>query len=582
MSPFRLSVRVSVTRALQCSALLACAAAAPLAAGPAQGGLVGLVEDSRGAPLAGAVISVFGRGLGGIGLVTMSDSAGRFTLPSLPAGSYTLRALRSGHAPAPARQVTIHADREAAFTVSLTPLGADAPASAGSGDPARAGAPGDEAAREARWLLRHKKRSVLEDRGQGAEVEPAAGPLTADAPRPAVPAAALGAAAAVPLLAGTVEVVTDPSQTGDLSGDGVTGGSGLLRLGGRLAGFGRWSLAGVITESATTSWRMATSLVLEPGGGHQVRASTGYGRHMLRPAAREARLDSRSAGAVEFEDLWDVGSKVTASTSLRFTHVGFLLESNHVDPSAAVEFRPGRNTRLRASVNTRTIAPGGDPLRVSNVSASPTLAFALLGARLAPERTARYEVGVAHRVSGTTVRATAFHETARDQLLNAFPSGRGLSARVLNAGHVTARGAGVAVEHSFGTVVHGSLGYTFGRGRREDAEPTLRTLLAEPSGEFHDLVTRLEANVDATGTRVLAFYRFSAVAEASGSSTRHTRFDVQLNQDLPLLGSLTRAEWELLLAVRNLFYEPDEGATFDELVVQRPPRRVLGGIAVRF
>ena len=50
-------------------------------------------------PVSGAVISLFRGGAGGAGLVTLSDSAGRFFLPSLPAGSYTLRALRSGHAP---------------------------------------------------------------------------------------------------------------------------------------------------------------------------------------------------------------------------------------------------------------------------------------------------------------------------------------------------------------------------------------------------------------------------------------------------------------------------------------------------
>ena len=64
------------------------------------------------------------------GLVTLSDSAGRFFLPSLPAGSYTLRALRSGHVPAPVRKVVVLPNQDATFTVSLTPL-ADAAARSG-------------------------------------------------------------------------------------------------------------------------------------------------------------------------------------------------------------------------------------------------------------------------------------------------------------------------------------------------------------------------------------------------------------------------------------------------------------------
>ena len=77
----------------------------PAAALGAPGGeLLGWVEDTQGTPVAGAVISIFGRGLARGGLVTLSDDTGHFVLPSLPPGSYTLRALRAGHAPAAARQ----------------------------------------------------------------------------------------------------------------------------------------------------------------------------------------------------------------------------------------------------------------------------------------------------------------------------------------------------------------------------------------------------------------------------------------------------------------------------------------------
>ena len=57
---------------------------------------------------------------------------------------------------------------------------------------------------------------------------------------------------------------------------------------------------------------------------------------------------------------------------------------------------------------------------------------------------------------------------------------------------------------------------------------------------------------------------------------------MQLSQGLPFLGALTRADWNFLLAVRNLFYETSEGALIDELAVTNPPKRVLGGISVRF
>ncbi|MGH2579128.1 MAG: carboxypeptidase-like regulatory domain-containing protein, partial [Actinomycetota bacterium] len=112
--------RLSRSTSILLFALLARAASA---ANLAEGGLSGLVEDNRGTPVAGAVISLFGRGVGGAGLVALSDAAGRFSLPAVPAGSYTLRALGSGHLPAPARHITVLPNREANFTVSLTPVG---------------------------------------------------------------------------------------------------------------------------------------------------------------------------------------------------------------------------------------------------------------------------------------------------------------------------------------------------------------------------------------------------------------------------------------------------------------------------
>ena len=46
--------------------------------------------------------------------------------------------------------------------------------------------------------------------------------------------------------------------------------------------------------------------------------------------------------------------------------------------------------------------------------------------------------------------------------------------------------------------------------------------------------------------------------------------------------ALTRADWDVLFSIRNLYYEAGEGAILDEHAVSNPPKRVLGGIAVRF
>ena len=94
------------------------------------GGLVGWVESTRGVPVAGALVSIFGKGMRGGSLVTLADSQGQFVLPSLPPGSYTLRAIGTGHEPSAARHVTVLPNRDALYTLSLKPVGEKGEASA--------------------------------------------------------------------------------------------------------------------------------------------------------------------------------------------------------------------------------------------------------------------------------------------------------------------------------------------------------------------------------------------------------------------------------------------------------------------
>jgi hypothetical protein len=47
--------------------------------------------------------------------------------------------------------------------------------------------------------------------------------------------------------------------------------------------------------------------------------------------------------------------------------------------------------------------------------------------------------------------------------------------------------------------------------------------------------------------------------------------------------NFSNARWEMLLAVRNFFRENGtEQSVYDELLVIRPPKRVVGGVTLRF
>jgi hypothetical protein len=558
---------------------------------PPGGGLVGWVEDTRGTPVAGVVISLFGKGVDAAGLVTLSDSGGRFFLPSLPAGSYTLRALAAGHLPAPARQVTVLPDRDSTFTVSLTPLKTD-PSTVAADPPEAAGDPTVDATAELRWLLRHKRRSVLEDQGQTAPTGEQT--MTADAAMASAHLASwLGG------LGGSVEVMANPAGVGVGSvPEGFQAppeSFSVLRLQGRMGAGGSWSLGGLVADSESTAWRTAAEFIIEPGGGHEIQAGSGYGTRLFQPLVSgdsEGRTDNRAVGAIFVQDRWQATDNVAYTAGARFSYIGFLEDRNHVDPFAAVELKRDDRTRMRGTVASRTLVPGGDLLTLSVVGSAPAMAFAVMDDHLRPERSMHYELAVDQALGAATISAHAFYEGVDDQLVNAFsgPS-EARALRIVNGGSLAARGMGLTVARRFGDAFSGSISYTYGHSWRRDPAVVeeagvLPELFAYHDADFHDIVTRMETFIDCTDTRVIAFYRLNSLSpEVDGqkaAAVANTRFDVQLRQGLPFLGNLTRADWEFLLAVRNMFYETTEGATLDEVAVLNPPKRVLGGISVRF
>jgi hypothetical protein len=555
------------------------------AAGDEHGGLLGFVQDPRGVPVAGAVVSLFGKGVGAAGLVTLSDSSGRFSLPSLPAGSYTLRALRPGQGSSPARRITVLPNRESQFTVSISAqaeAAAAAVAAAAADEGAKPAGGVDSAGnrRELGWLLRHKRRSVLEDGSAAPQTQ------GTEAPRSA------SLAPWLPQLGGTLEVVTHPESVGlgdqVLDGDSPAASLSALRLQGRFSDSGSWSLGGLMSESGTTSWRMAAEFVLDAGE-HQIRAGSGYGTRMLRQPVGIQSTRDESVGAIFVQDRWQAAENVTATVAGRFSHVGFLNRTNYLDPTLMVEARPTPTSAVRATAWRRTLAPGGDLLMLSTLATAPSIALAALDTGLRAERAQHLEVSMEEKLGGTTLRAHTFFEDVRDHLGNTFQRGGSESTlRIFNAGRVTARGLGLTLERRFGGAVNGSLTYTYGHGARP--QETLETLprsygaLAFEEADFHDVVARLETIVAGSDTRLIAFYRVNTLVPHGGDerALTNTRFDLQLSQGLPFLGTLTHADWDLLLAVRNLYYEADEGAMLDEVAVVNPPTRVLGGIAVRF
>jgi outer membrane receptor protein involved in Fe transport len=284
---------------------------------------------------------------------------------------------------------------------------------------------------------------------------------------------------------------------------------------------------------------------------------------------------------------------MTASAGVRYGHVGFLKDSHYLDPSAALAFEPDEHTRIQGGLTTHTLTPGGDLLTLSTLAATPAIGYALLDDDLRAEKVVRYDLSFEKALDEgqATIGTHLFYEDVRNRLVNAFGrQGSARSLRVLNGPGMSARGLGLTLGRRFGSAISGSVTYTYGQSWADGPQGTPAAFVAQPQGDFHDVVARVQTVIERSDTRLTVYYRINALslddpAEAEAMAqplTTKTRFDVQFSQGVPFLGSLTRAEWDLLLALRNVFYEPDEGGTLDEMAVFKPPTRVLGGISVRF
>jgi hypothetical protein len=146
--------------------------------------------------------------------------------------------------------------------------------------------------------------------------------------------------------------------------------------------------------------------------------------------------------------------------------------------------------------------------------------------------------------------------------------------------------------------VRGSVEYSYTVASISPTTSTRYLMMAAPSAtgprteRIHDVSTRFETRLPELATRVVVVFRMSngfvhplrGADPAADTPSIDSRFDVQVHQSLPFM-NFTSAHWEMLLAVRNFFREStvaDGQSVYDELMVVRPPKRVVGGLTMRF
>jgi hypothetical protein len=219
------------------------------------------------------------------------------------------------------------------------------------------------------------------------------------------------------------------------------------------------------------------------------------------------------------------------------------------------------------------------------------------GAPLSAERTDHLAVSAERDFGVSTIAVRAFRQQIDDQLVTVF----GFEAAALppaqlghylvgNVGDAEALGWSAGFRTTLASRVNGSVEYTMTRARWSQGTDEGYLLLVAPSAvrpeidRVHDVATAVETNLPETSTRILAIARVSNAAASKGAerSAYDSRFDVQVHQSLPFMDFST-ARWEMLVAVRNSFHEAAlDASIFDELLVVRPPKRIVGGLTLRF
>ena len=231
----------------------------------------------------------------------------------------------------------------------------------------------------------------------------------------------------------------------------------------------------------------------------------------------------------------------------------------------------------------------------------PERTFApIRGTTFVPERTRHLDVAVEHDLTDSTmVGVRAFTQRTNDQIVTLFGMG-GLERQAADLGHywvgtagdVDARGYTVSIRQVIARRIRGSVDYTIATAEWQEtaeSDPLARRVpgLARTGTErLHDVTTTLETELPITETRVFALYRINTgYAGDHMTDLEHApdaRFDVQVTQSLPFM-NFSNAQWEMLLGVRNLFRDVvDEASMYDELLVVRPPKRIVGGLTLRF
>jgi hypothetical protein len=587
----------------------------------AEPGLIeGKITDELGRPLDGAVISA----LGGTTAFAVSDKSGSYALRQLPPGPYLVRAHLAGFLAARSAMVNVRPAARSASSFTLRREGApDAPRITEAAVAAIGADPGDASARpadrnetELGWRLRHLKRGVLRNASYGGAGHDDAAPdddwfitdsfefigrafgTSAKATRALFSDMSLGGQ--VNLL--TTGAFDNPLQLLQLE---RTSGVAFFSVGAPVGTHGDWTVRAAMNQSDLSSWMLAGNYAVTADVPHRYRFGMSYSLQSYEggnTAALMAVADTaRNVGSVFAYDEWQISRYVAVDYGASYAHYDYLRGPSLFSPRISTTFSPSKSWRVRASASHQESAPGAEEFLPPSSAEylPPQRTFSPLStAGLRAQGFQNYELGLERVLNGAAIAVRVFDQRINDQTVTVFglqretPSSLG-HYFVGAAGDAAVCGVGFTLTHALASNIRGSVDYSIASADWfAITAPAEYAVLSRwvPSAvrskeTIHDVTTSLETEIPYSATRVVVLYKLNDAFAAVDSVQQPgfgARFDVRVTQALPFMKFRT-SQWEMLVGVRNLFHESLENTSiYDELLVVRPPKRLIGGLTVKF
>lgn len=586
------------------------------------GQIVGQVSDDAGNPLDGVVVSA----LGSTTAFAVSDKLGQFSLRQLPPGAYLVRAHREGYLTVRGTIVEVRPSGQTSSSFTLRREGepsvprvteAAVGTTAIGAQPVPTDLVGERSETGLAWRLRRLKRSILRDSDTAVDLPrdddfSFTDPFEYLGRAVETSARAAGALFADISLDGQVDLLTTGAfdSPAELFQMDRTRSVAFFSVGSNVGDHGAWAVRAAMNQGDLDSWIVAGSYASSVGEAHQYSSGMSYSLQRYQggnSAALAAVADTaRNVGSVFGYDEWSVTKNLTVGYGATYTHYDYLADPSLLSPRINASYMVGEHWRVRGLASRQLSAPGAQeflpPTRASWLPPQRTFSPLSREEGFRVQDLEHYEGGVERLFNGATVGVRAFRQQIDDQLITVFgrsPEGPGAALGhyyVGSAGDVDVQGVGVSYTRALTGNLRGSVEYAISNAQWTAGPPPgderlMQRIMpaAVHTGEherIHDLRTSVEAEVPQTATRVVVFYRINNAFITDGDPEEirglDGRFEMQVNQSLPFMNFMG-SHWEMLVALRNMFHESVAGAsTYDEILVVRPPKRILGGLTVRF